>query len=395
MSIKLRIDNIGEDNFYNARAVNLNIGGRVIKTPMRALTYQELNSKADVPDEVTLNSDVSVIFKKLSSTEVAKLMATNPYPKRQIDFIEDYKARMQHSSAIFSLLQPSRGVLTEHGFDRDKYLRIVSDIQKESGLKFISFPWLGYDSTTLLQKYKVFDNYCGNSSEPVFILDIAAQPRELEVVLPYIKSLVLSGRIHLLGILYKRKKDALASYDLLWKFLKELEVGIVLLDVPREDLGSLSASHVQEFVLGDMIALTSVRGFGSKDEDIIKKPIKDRIKMFNSPDLKIAPISKLESGEWIDKISPSFVKNSEIIHALKNYSEAENNQDKERVLRAISKAHEFIESSKEFTSSRKYIQTGEIDYYLGTKQELLNSLKTPFNNLSTAKAMPPIKKRKI
>lgn len=382
--MNLKIETIGESTFYNTRTLSINFKGKVIKTPLRALTYQENKAKSNVPDDILMDAVFSVIFKKYSLKEVQNLLGTNEYPKRQLNSIEEEMAKMQHSQIIISILQPPKSVIKESSFDKDKYLRITSNIQKEAGLKFLSFPWLDYSGEDLLKRFREFDSYCGTESEPVFVLDIGTDPIRLEKILPYISELALTQRINFIGLLYKKKRDALLSYDILWKKLKELNLGVILLDISREDLDNLSGTHLQEFVLGDILSLTTSKAFHSgveENKDLnhppkIKIPINKRFKIFNRDDLKITPVEKFKiNSSWIQDVSNCFTRSSHIKQALENYSEAEDDEKKEAVLRSISKAHEFLSSSKELNGSRGYINKNEIDYYLSTKQALLDGLK--------------------
>jgi len=376
--MKLKIGNIEEDKKklnFGTRTLNIKGDAGIIKTPTRGMNNQELKSKERVPTEVSMMSDFSVIFRNFTSTESYKILTDNHYVKNLIAFIENYKIRMQHSSFIFSFLQPYPKVFNDSKFQKEKFLRISANIQREANLKYISFPWLGGNSNDIIKLYDAYQRELSDQQEPIFTIDAGTNPSELEKIIEYIKNLNETGRVNFLSILYKKTRSALPSYDMLWEKLKDSNLGIVLLDVDREsfNMDSLSSSHIQEFILGD-IMVTKINRFFAGDSPQKPKPIQLNLKFFNREDLTLLPLNKFKDNSWINNISSCFSKKNVIEHVLQNYKDADNDDEKKLILNSISKTHEFLSSSDEFKTSQKFIDSNETSEYMKSKDILNRNL---------------------
>jgi len=376
--MKLKIGNIEEDKKnlnFETRTLKIKGDEGIIKTPIRGMNNQELKSKEKVPTEVSMMSDFSVIFRNFTSNESYKILTDNNYVKNLIAFIESYKIRMQHSSFIFSFLQPYQKVFNDIHFNKEKFLRISLNIQREAGLKYVGFPWLNAPSNEVIKLYDAYQRELNDQQEPIFTIDAGTHPLELEKIIEYVKKLNETGRVNFLGILYKKTRSALPSYDMLWEKLKDSNLGIILLNVDREsfNMDNLSSSHVQEFILGD-IMVTKINRFFAGDNPPEPKPIQSNLKFFNQEDLRLLTINKFKDNSWINKVSNCFSKKDDIEHVLKNYMEAENDDLKKLILNSISKTHEFLTSSDEFKNSQKFIDSNETSEYIKGKNILSKNL---------------------
>ncbi|MCD6411783.1 MAG: hypothetical protein J7L20_05105, partial [Thermoplasmata archaeon] len=73
--------------------------------------------------------------------------------------------------------------------------------------------------------------------------------------------------------------------------------------------------------------------------------------------------------------SKHFDRSREIEIILENYGEAQVDNEKRRVLSAISRVHEFLASRKEFENSREFISHSETEAYIREKCSLLGALR--------------------
>ncbi len=387
--MKISISNIDEmKGLYSTRSLKIKKKSKtIVETPYRALTHQELNAKSMIPEKIILPSDISIIFRKFYKNDVEKMLWNNQFVERVIKFLEDYRQRMQHSELIFAFLQPYTKILNEIDISKEKYLRISTKIQLEAGLDVISLPWLNFNLKTLREICKSYEKKLPEL-EIMPVLDIGVDPKELEPIIEYIKELNSTGAINFIGLLYKPVRKALPSYDLLWESLKDTEICIILLDVVRSnvDLRNLSNIHLNEFILGDIISLEVKRPIikkQSKQRRIQrrskrKKQIEEKLHIFNKAELNILPLYEINSkmDDWSAYVAQYFDRRYEIENILKNYKEADKSNEKMRILKAISKVHEFLVSSEEINISRKFINDDETKEYVKEKYLLNMALKS-------------------
>ncbi|MCD6493886.1 MAG: hypothetical protein J7K36_08875 [Archaeoglobaceae archaeon] len=387
--MKVSVENIDEKSgFYSTRTLRIKIKGKTIKTPYRAITHQELNAKNNIPEDVLLYSHFSVIHRKFTLKEIKeKVLESNKFLSNLIKFLEEYRIRMQHSEFVLPFLQPYESALIAD-FDKEKYIRLIVRAQIEAGFKHISIPWLrlpAREFLTIIEKHK---NDLGESYKIIPVIDIKEKPKELEPIFRYVKEVSTTGELNFFGIIHRPVREALASYDLAWEVLKEADLCIIMLDVKRyqEDLNDVSNIHLNEFVLGDVVSLETIRIFGRKKEKDSetstkkisrrKKPIEEKLRIFDQDELRVPLLREfMRSSNWVDEISRYFDRSGVIREILENYKEAQGDKEKTKVLNAISRVHEFLASEREFEASREFISKSETEDYISEKATLFRALR--------------------
>ena len=378
LTLRIRLKNVDSDTsklFYNARSVDITPGSRAIKTPLRALSNGDLRAKAQVPSDITLASEIAGYHRQISGPESQKLLEGNLFPSTLTNELENSSQKMQHSDIIIPFLQPTKtafdNVLTSYDI-KIKFLRKLFRIQQEAKMNILCVPWLNFTST---QYVKIIDLITSHESiEPIFYFDSKAKPENLKRIVDHLIPLIESERIHFLGILYHPVRDALTSYDVLWESLNEKNVAILLADVERANpnLKNLSASHINEFILGDVF-LQKVFSRGKPSPK--KYDLYEKFKVFNKNNLTIEGIGNYKDESWKDIILEDFV-DPEIKNTIEHYKEARDDPDKFSILKYISKVHEFTASSNEFEKSRVFIDKEESEVYIEEKQFLKSALMT-------------------
>lgn len=386
--MKVKTSNIDErEYYYSSRSVEIQLAGKTIKTPERALINTELNAKSNIPLEIPLPSDISMISRRLHREELMDFLSENRKSENLIKYIEGYKLRMQHSDLFFALIQPTTPAIDAiRGNERltNKFIRMITRVEEIAGLEFITLPWLGTSASKTVEVFSGISDLM--EKEPIFFLDITEEhlrsEEDINGIVDCIIDLNSTERIHFLGLIYKPIQKALASYDLLWEKLRNLDIAIILADVKRYEVNyrNLSGLHLQEFVLGDVIS-TEQPGFGggkknngNQKEERRKKRIADTLRFFREESLQVSSIREIGEVDWIDEISEEF-KDSRVRDALEHYDEAQDDEEKRKTLSSISKVHEFIASSREFDKSREYISRGETKDYIEEKEPLKDVLR--------------------
>ncbi|AGB02514.1 hypothetical protein [Methanoregula formicica] len=376
--MKVRLKHVDSDDsklFYNARSLEITPGSKAIKTPIRALSNGDLRAKAQVPSDITLSSPIAGFHRQLSSPEVTKFLTENAFPSSFIDELENASQKMQHSDIILPCLQPAHTAINDVLTSYDKkieFLRKIYRIQQEAKMKIFCIPWLDF---TPDQYKKVVDNLSkDNEDEMVFYINSAVDPDPLRRTINCLTPLIETEKIHFLGILYNPVRDALNSYDALWEILSEQKVAILLADIERANmqLKNLSASHVNEFILGD-IFLPKVYARAKPNRG--KVDLFTKFKVFNKNNLTVDCIGNYNGESWKDMMSEDIVDPA-IQYKIDHYLEAKDDPDRLSILKYISKVHEFTVSSKEFNKSRDFITREESDVYLEEKPVLKSVLRS-------------------
>jgi len=378
--MKVEVLNVEESKYlYSTRILKIGLHGKTIETPLRVLTHADLNAKSEIPSEVMLPSEISAVFRRLTTNETKKILDKNKYIERIIKSLEDYRQRMQHSLIVFSILQPAGTAIGDILINeklKDRFMKLVLKIQLNAGLDYITVPWLNFSPEKTIAVFKKIERALEKipGREPIFCVDVSLDPPKLERVIEFIRDLSTTGIIHFLGLLYRPAREALASYELLWDMLKETNIAVILAGVERydEDLMNISGVHMHEFILGDILVPEVKRPFGLKKAR--EKRIEERVRFFVRRSLQVFPIARLSKTNWIDEVT-ELIKDRRVKQILENYPEAEKDDEKRKVLTSVSKVHEYLASYQEFDYSREFIYKGEPDEYIKEKDTLYDVLR--------------------
>ncbi len=395
-AVPINIDD-NQKSFFSARNMRVQLSSsHSIETPYRALSNSELIAKAQMPSEIALHSEVSGIHNDLSVNDVQQILNDNDVVKKKIRNLENYRQRMQHSSMIFSLLQPCKTARDQVLFtdkQREKYLEITIGMQMLANFDYICVPWVGFeDINSTINQFKKIENSCNR--ELIFFLDLKSKSGFLDEISKYLIELIDSDRIHAVGVVHHPIVDTLVSHVDLWNSFKEKNAAIIVANVERSDLDydRLSSIHLSEFILGDIFLPRVMHPFGTKDggEKGVQKKSKPKIKLnekflfFDRTNLTVSPIGAIQNKSWADTIA-STIPDPHVRDVINNFSEAEIDREKFQVVSAISKVYEQIVSSKELEISKKFIKSGETDEYVNNKSILSHVLKNTVGSLKKRK----------
>lgn len=374
MKIKVGpIDDRQSDLFYTARSIEIKPTSKTIKTPIRALTNGDLNAKAGAPLDIPLEAPISGIHIPLKNKEVEGIFSKSTSISGIINRIENFSQQMQHSSIILPLIQPYHTALNDvlrKEERKRKFFKLILQMQKEAGLSNFCVPWLGFTREKTIKFYQEILN--NSDDDYIFFLDAKADSNDLLFISKFLKQHVETERVKFIGILHQPVRKAMICYDNLWDTFKESNVGIILSDIERMDPDSpvsaayVSCSHLNEFIVGDVF-MSRVSGGGGGDPS--KTPVSHRLKVFNSNELSVKPIEKYTDDEWIGNITQS-IPDPFLERKLRNYQEADLDSDHYNVLNYVTKVHEFVQSSNEFSKSQEYIKKEESSVYIDEKSAL-------------------------
>jgi len=394
MQIRVKLENIDEEQkkyVYHTRMLRIKIGtSKEIKTPIRSVTNSEINAKAQIPAEVPIHADIGLVNIKLgagSRRNIISFLRKNSVFNRVVDTAYYNLIKMQHFPISVVLVQPSRSAiqLLEEQKMKETFIRMVTTLQINLGLRIITIPWIRLTPQDLHNVVKDIKNEHPDL-EVMPILDLL-EPDYLE---KYLKELGLyykeSQELQLLGVLYKTIDRNIPSYEVLWKNVHDKDIATFLIDVRRYGASNIvpevASPHYAEFVFGDIIArYVPFAGGGSESSEKRRKrekPIDAKLKFFDKDRLTVEALRNIKERDiaWVEKIASTFGNEKTVIEALENYQEAQGNRKKMGILEAISKVHEYKESLNEFKKSQKFIEKGESMEYIDEKYALRRILSS-------------------
>lgn len=378
-SMKVRLKNIdtNADNsqlFYRTRMLDVYPTSKSIETPSRILNNADLIAKSKTPSPISLNSPFAGIHLEINTEETGKLFTSNEYPASLISKIESLKQQMQHSNLIFPFIQPSQNAIKTQlvtGEQKLSALRRIIGIQNQAKLQILGIPWLNY--SPLMFRTIVTDLLENSEQEYIFYIKADEDPRIIWEISDVILDHIETERLHFIGIIHAKIRNAMTSYDILWEKFRDVNAAIVVANIERMDIDNhnLSSSHLNQCILGDLF-LPKVRRGGAGEKKSID--VINRLRIFNHNNLSVTPICNFEENAWIDIIREE-LPDSRVQFKLSHYREAESSISKYNTLNYISRIHEHLSSTKEFSNTRSFLKQSDIKSYISSKNPLFSVLR--------------------
>jgi len=389
---RIKLQNIDEGTkiLYRTRRLSLKLkesnNSYTFETPLRAYNQQELKAKATVPTEIPLKSAMGVADFRVNKDTLNKFLTENTTASNKLRNLSRLNTIFSHFPLRTFLMQPttsgSSGMtyITSNSTLTKQFLRLIAQFTIEAGFNTLTIPYLALPVSKIERIYEDFSNYSiQNNLELIPTLDLSSDNRRLENLLRIIKEkFVETDQLKLLGLIYRPYHNCPVSYDLIWNYINNLDIGVVLFGVDRylTNMSEISGPHFKSFVLGDIFSLKVVGYFGGGKD----KPVESKIRFFCRNDLEVKRLLRItqNSNQFkniLDELEEVYSKDyKNVKKAIINFKEAQNDDDKFKSLSAITKVHESVMSNKEFNNLSVYVKNNETKDYLYEKPILKKSL---------------------
>jgi hypothetical protein len=368
IQVKLKNEDSSEKYLYRARTMEIKIGTETtLKTPFRAVTNSELNAKSKLPTEIPIDSNTgaaTIKFTTGKNRNIESFMENcTSYNQLRCSLIKQ-KYMMQHFPLSYFIFQPTKDALSYliKKDIRESFVIKTINLQMDLGMDIVSIPWVNMPPGKLV---KIIQNYKSRSPDKEFVPFIDLEDNTYVAMnLDALSPLIDTQELKFIGNIYRKVESHRPSYDSVWNKLYDKNVAILLSDVQRTSdsimYPTASASHHADFVLGDVFSSYVSHPIQPEETD---RAIEEQIKFFDSDKLDVEKLSSFKKKpNWIEDIRNT-IGDQKIENILQNYGEAQSDNEKREVLRAVSKVHELKESTKEFSLSQNYInQRDSIDY---------------------------------
>lgn len=365
-----------------------------ILTPVRAATSYEYREKAKVPTDIPINNQFSINIEKLSYTRFEKLLTTNHYFGKLMRKMDLNNRLAQYSDLRVTLLQPTitpkkdpktkrkirdspMEILQKNSSLRERFIRFIIRLQQETGSNIITIPFLNLPFHIFRNMTKEIDKGLQRiDGQALFFIDIAYEKFEsaIELIADELEATMI-------GLIFKRYRRFPLSYEVLSRYI-DRDVAFFTVQVNRYDsnYNDISTMHYLPFFGNDIYAVKTPAPFGpsKKDEEEPTRPPKppqDRlrhIRLFDKESLRLSSVSY--EPTIVEKLADEYRHDDIITNILENYREASSDDEKYKVLRALSKVSELNSSLSEFERFQDYVRQNSTRDYIQEKDTLQSAL---------------------
>jgi len=379
--------------FYPTRTLEIKTTGERIITPTRASTIYEYNQKITVPDIHPIDNPFSLSVRKMNVTSVQNFLEANGSYKRLFENVINEDDMMKYSSFRASIIQPTINsykmkdkktkklktvtsacdYLFREKALRNKFLRLVIKLQLDAELDVITIPYLKMPWS----EYKnmvtdVSKELWKQEKEPMFVFDLNLPERgAFEDMLSFF---IESADVKLLAFPHKSYSSAAISYYTLSQYAHK-DVAFISFDVLRtfSRTNNISKMHTAPFIGTDVYAINTPRFVPDPDKPKVERT-SESIKFFNQPNLLIEPSAKrlTHPSQILKEMDEAGDK--PLLRVLEEVIHKSNDQNRLKIVNAISKVHELKVSTKEFGTIQKRIKSDESAEYVKEKIILKNTL---------------------
>jgi len=344
-------------------------------SPARCATSYEFNRKSELPTETTIENPISVYHKKFTGREVADFISTNSEYGKQLNAIERVDRITEYSIlhvCTFQLYETSsKGKspmeILKEGDNLSKFLRFMIDMQFDAKHDIISIPSLNLPKSQLKSTLKqVNDAIEKLGKQPLFSIDL--RYNDFPEILDYVTNEFQSNFVNLI---YRKRREVPQHYDYLRNYARK-DIAFLMSDVDRIDFDNdeLSTMHYMPFLGNDLYAVQlpppaiPKPGATKKDHNLMN------LKILNNDELTIIPL--ITSGISNEKILEQIGNPSgdELELRLNDIQDAKTNNDKYKVLNALTRIQELKVSSREFSTLTSHIRERSSKDYVSTKKDL-------------------------
>lgn len=379
---KIHITSIDDSLPYLSptRTIEIKTNKGTIFTPNRCATSYEFNRKQELPTATTIDNPVTTYTKRLTGKEVKDLLTTNTEYGKLLDSIEKVDRVTEYSTLHLPSIQvyataskgPSPKQILAEGENLTKFLTMIIGMQDEAKHDIISIPHLDLPISELkimLKNAKSSIEKLGK--QPLFSLDMKYE--KFPEVLAYITNDLQSNIINLI---YRKKRDVPLHYLTLKDYARK-DIMFVMSDVDRNDSSNseLSTMHYLPFLGNDLYSILQPAPAILKPEDRNKPKNIENLKVLDTRDLTVNPLLKktVTVETIINEIDSKEEKQLRTI--LENITEARTDNQKYKVVNALTRVHELKSSTKEFSKLHKHVSEGSSKDYVKSKDNFDDRLK--------------------
>ncbi len=379
LEVKLKsIDDSAKKLRYPSRTIEMRYDGTSIQTPTRCSTAYEYNQKANIPIEIPLRNPVSLKLKRLSRAQLEKLLTENGTYGRLLRNISYDTSVAQYSVLRFVSVQPSLGAekdkqsameLLSESKLRQRFLRLLIQMQTQAGLTTVTIPYLNLGFDILKEIIKAVNDDCEkNNLTPLFFVDL--KYNNFSKLLSW---LINKTNCNLIGLLYKAYESAPISYETLYEY-HDKDVAFLMADVPRYDKNhyDFATMHSLPFLGNDLFAIQTPHPYIPDENNPKKtepKPRLDSIRVFRRSELKVDAIKSINNLDFL-LTDIDGTNDSSLRKMLSNIEDVNYKEDNYDSLNGFTRVHELITSSSEFSTVQKYIRDNSSKDYIEEKKIL-------------------------
>ena len=362
-----------------SRSVEIRTDKGTIVSPTRCATSYEFNRKSELPTETTLNNPISVYSKKFTGREVAGLLTTNSEYGKQLSSIERIDRMTEYSLlhvCCFQLSEtsqigPSPMEILNAGDNLEKFLRFLIDMQFDAKHEIISIPHLNLPITKLKKILSDVNSAIVKlGKQPIFSIDLR-YPNFSEIL----EHVHTNFQSQLINLIYRKRREVPQHYDILRNYARK-DSAFLMSNVDRIDFNNdeLSAMHYMPFLGNDFFAVEipapniTKPGAPKKDRNILN------LKILKSDDLTVVSLanSGISNEQILQEIgNPS---NDELDTRLNNIEDAKTDNDKYKILNALTRVQELKASTHEFSVLSDHVKERSSVDYVKSKNNFENRL---------------------
>lgn len=362
-SVKLK----GDPDPFGGRVLEVKTDKFAFRTPDRAVTSQEFQSKAKLPHEPALNNNISEVIGRFYKSDWDKFMETNGSFSSRLRTLEFYTDKMSYTAKRFFPNLSSEIKIDLSG------IKLLLELQRMCNLDFITLPNLSADIGDFKKIVTDFnEEVLGDRREPLVYMDMELEPDIFRDRYLTLLKMAETGLVNSIGLTYRPIRDNVLNYRLIWTN-RESNVFLQMSGVPREYRRKTPAStmHLLPKWGIDSYSVKSGSGYWGNGG----KPAKPRIEtLYGAKRLDPEPLLVQRFGTWAEKSTQldcdcPVCKGKNIPEFIEAYDSVHESYPGE-VFNAANRLHDHFKGAEELARAREYILDGELSEYFGIKEGL-------------------------
>ena len=183
-------------------------------------------------------------------------------------------------------------------------------------------------------------------------------------------------KTNIINLIYRKKRDVPLHYIALKEYARK-DIMFLMSDVDRSDPSNseLSTMHYLPFLGNDLYAILQPAPAIIKPEDRNKPKNIENLKVLNTKDLTVNPLLKktVTAETIISEIDSKEERQLKTI--LENLVEARTDNQKYKVVNALTRVHELKSSTKEFSKLHEHVTERSSKDYIKSKINFDDRLK--------------------
>ncbi len=389
-----------------SRTVDIDIKRfRTVKTPLRAATRKDIESKRYGPTRAKLENDIVIAdypIRVRKETYVHDEL--NSFFRNKLLELERLSGELYPYHYIIPYFYPTGELLRKTLSSPNIYRRIYGimlplafsapDAFETYSTMSLLIPPVDFAAPdfreTIKQIIMSMETY---DIQAIPVVDLKLSESAFRKTLNY---LIDELGLSVIGLKYRKIRTSLGNYVTLQERYAEKDVLFIMIDTPRDEymanISNFAVPHLLPFKGMDIIATRLKRPFQGIPEKItlnLKLMNREELRLFPITELKRDKILKLFSDSGITREDPKvkelidILSNKELLlreikdisKTIKENKDIRKAYEKIRRLRGITTFQEIKASTKEFDLTREKIRKGEIEEYLRQRRNLEKALK--------------------